>query len=69
MDILTLHVIVPVLTVLAIVFAANNRQVRIISAAGMTIQLIQSVYLVLEFLKERGSGNDAVILFTTKGLA
>lgn len=56
-------ILVPTLTALAIVFAGNSKQVKILSAAGMSIQLLQSFYLLYAFLAERASGNTETVVF------
>jgi NADH-quinone oxidoreductase subunit M len=56
-------ILVPALTVLFIVFAKNSKQVKILSASGMSVQLLQSLYLLYEFLTERASGNSEPVLF------
>ncbi len=62
-DILTWLIIVPVLTVVAILFCNNYKQARVVSAIGMSLQLIQSVNIVFQYLTERKAGNTAEVLF------
>lgn len=64
MNILISHIVVPILTTLALMFARTQKQVRTVAAAGMSIQLIQSLFLLYLFLQERAGGNNAVVLFT-----
>lgn len=64
MDFLTLFIIVPVLTIIAILFTKNMHQTRVVSAIGMSFQLILSVSLVFMYLAEREAGNTAAMLFT-----
>lgn len=64
MDILTLLVIIPVVTVIGILFCNNHKQVRAVSAVGMSVQLLQSINIVLQYLSERRAGNTAEILFS-----
>ncbi len=64
MDFLTLFVVVPFLTVLGIVFCKDFKQVRVVSAIGMGIQLILAIALVFMYLAERKAGNMAEMLFT-----
>ena len=45
MDILTLFVVIPVLTITGILFLKDTRQVRLVSAIGMGIQLIMAAVL------------------------
>lgn len=56
-------IVIPALTALAVMFARNAQQVKTLSATGMSIQLIQSFYLLYEFLKERSAGNTETVLF------
>lgn len=64
MDILSLFVVIPVVTVIAIMFAKNLEQTRWISATGMLIQLGLAAFLVFSYLHERNMGNTAHWLFT-----
>jgi len=63
MDILTLFVVVPLLTVLVLVFAKNLKQVRLISLVGMAIQFAMSINLIFAYLKERAVNKD-IMVFT-----
>lgn len=63
MNLLILHIAIPSLTALAIMFVNSQKQVRTIAATGMSIQLIQSLMLLYQFLQERMAGNSAVVLF------
>ena len=63
MDILTLLVAIPVLTALVLMFTNDHKQVRLISAVAMTIQLCVSIKLVTSYLAERASGNKAQWLY------
>lgn len=62
MDILSLFVIVPVLTVLLLFCTKNLQQSRIVSLVGMLVQLGMSVNLVFAYMNERKT-NDEVMLF------
>jgi len=64
MDFLTLFVVIPVLTIVAIVFTKDMKQTRLVSAIGMSIQLILSIALVYLYLAERNAGNTAEMLFS-----
>jgi NADH-quinone oxidoreductase subunit M len=64
MDILTLLLVVPLLTVAAILISRNQNQVRMSAAIGMGIQLVQSVNLIFVYLAERKNGNLDEMLFT-----
>lgn len=68
MNILSLFVLIPVLTCVAIVFTHNLKQTRLVSAIGMSIQLILSGVLVYMYLAERNAGNMAEMLFTYDAL-
>jgi NADH-quinone oxidoreductase subunit M len=63
MDILSLLVIIPLLTIVAILFCKSLLQTKIVAATGMTIQLLHSLYVVFAFLKERSSGNLSEMVF------
>ncbi|HKK43003.1 MAG TPA: NADH-quinone oxidoreductase subunit M [Bacteroidales bacterium] len=63
MDILTLFVVIPVLTITAILFLKETRQVRVVSAFGMGLQLIMAGVLVYLYLTARHSGNTDEMLF------
>jgi NADH-quinone oxidoreductase subunit M len=66
MDILSLFVVIPTITVLAIMFAKNLQQTRMIAAVGMTIQLLNAFRLVWAYYAERNAGNTAEFLFQYK---
>ncbi|MDP4282576.1 MAG: NADH-quinone oxidoreductase subunit M [Bacteroidota bacterium] len=63
MDILSLFIVIPVLTILGITVCRNSRQVKWVAATGMGLQLINSFILIILFLMERNAGNTAEILF------
>ncbi|MFN8134317.1 MAG: NADH-quinone oxidoreductase subunit M [Bacteroidales bacterium] len=63
MNILSLFVLIPVLTVIAILFTSNMKQTRVVSAIGMGIQLVLAGILVYLYLTERQAGNTAAMLF------
>ena len=63
MDILTLFIIIPVLTMTGIILLKDVKQVRVVSAAGMALQLILSGILVFLYISERGAGNTDELLF------
>ena len=63
MDILTLFIVVPVLTIIALLFARDLKQARWISVVGMTVQFLMSINLVIEYMKERRV-NDEIMLFS-----
>ena len=63
MNILSLLVLVPLLTITAVLFLKDNRKVRLVSAIGMGIQLIVTAVLVYLYLSERHAGNTSEMLF------
>ncbi len=63
MDILSLFILVPLVTVLALVFSNGLKQSRIISMIGSMVQLAMSINLVFEYFKERVI-NDSIMVFT-----
>lgn len=63
MDILTLFVVIPVLTITGIVLVRDIRQVRIVAATGMSIQLILSAILIILYIIARNSGDTSEMLF------
>jgi len=63
MDILSLFVVVPVLTILALVFAKGLKQARLVSMVGSMVQLGMAINLVFAYFKERAI-NDSIMVFT-----
>jgi len=63
MNILSLFVIIPVLTVFALMATKSFKQARLVSAIGMGIQLVLTAVLVYLYLTERATGNTAEMLF------
>ncbi len=63
MDILSLFVIIPIITVLGIVITKDAKNTRVVSAIGMGLQLLLAAYLVFAYLSERNAGNLAEMLF------
>ena len=68
MNILTLFVVVPLLTVFGILFVKDPRQTRMVSAIGMGIQLILAFVLVFLYIGQRKAGNMEPMLFTYDAL-
>jgi NADH-quinone oxidoreductase subunit M len=64
MDILTLLLLVPILTVIAILLCRNSNQVRICAAIGTGVQFIQTINLIFAYLAERSTGNIDEMVFT-----
>jgi len=63
MDILTLFIVIPVLTIIGIIFCKDHQQVKWTAAIGMGVQLITAATLIILFLIERNAGNMAEMLF------
>jgi NADH-quinone oxidoreductase subunit M len=63
MDILTLFVVIPVLTMTGIILVKDTRSVRLVAAIGMGIQLILAGILVYLYLTARHAGDTAEMLF------
>jgi NADH-quinone oxidoreductase subunit M len=63
MNILNLLVIIPLLTITAILFLKDAQKTRLVSAIGMGIQLIVSAVLVFSYLAARKAGNTDEMLF------
>jgi len=63
MDILSLFIIVPIITILALVFAKGLKQARIISMIGSMVQLGMSINLAFAYFAERDTNSD-IMVFT-----
>ena len=63
MDFLSLFVVVPILTIIGIMFTDGIKQTRIVSAIGMSVQFVLAVALVYMYVVERSAGNTAEMLF------
>jgi NADH-quinone oxidoreductase subunit M len=63
MDILSLFIIIPLLTVVALLFANDLKRARIIAMIGSILQFGMSVNLLFRYFNER-SVNDSIMLFT-----
>ena len=63
MDILTLFIVVPVLTIIALLFARDLKQSRVIAVIGMFVQFAMSINLVFAYFKEK-QVNDEIMVFT-----
>lgn len=60
---LTLFLLFPLFTAVAILFAQNLKQIRSIALAGSLLQLGLAVKLLLAFRAERAAGNTSQMLF------
>lgn len=63
MDILTLFIVIPVLTITGIVLVKDITKVRMTAAIGMGIQLLLSGVLIFLYISQRNAGNTAEMLF------
>jgi NADH-quinone oxidoreductase subunit M len=63
MDILTLFIVIPILTITGIVLAGDIKCVRVVAAVGMALQLILAAVLVILYLSQRRAGNVDEMLF------
>jgi NADH-quinone oxidoreductase subunit M len=63
MDIIDLILLVPFLTVISLFFAKGLKQIRLFSAVGMSVQLLQGFALLFMYLKERKFGATEAMLF------
>ena len=63
MDILSLFIVVPVLTILVLVFARDLKQARVMAATGMLVQFGMSINLIFAYFKEK-QVNDGIMVFT-----
>jgi NADH-quinone oxidoreductase subunit M len=63
MDILSLFVVVPFLTIVALVFTKGLKQARIVSMVGSIIQLGMAINLLFAYFKERAVNKD-IMVFT-----
>ncbi|MFA5328306.1 MAG: NADH-quinone oxidoreductase subunit M [Prolixibacteraceae bacterium] len=64
MNILTLLVVIPILTIIAILFTKDLKGARMASAIGMGVQLITTAVLLFMYFAERKTGNMHEMLFT-----
>ncbi len=65
MNILNLLVIIPLLTITAVLFLKDQQKTRLVSAIGMGAQLIVAAVLVFMYLSERKAGNTDEMLFVS----
>jgi NADH-quinone oxidoreductase subunit M len=62
---LLLLIIIPVLTMAGVVLTRDIGNVRVVSAVGMSVQLLFSLLLLYWFYQERSSGNLSPMLFVS----
>lgn len=63
MNILTLFIVIPILTIIGILFTKDFKGTRLVAAIGMSIQLMTAGVLIYLFFAERKAGNTADMLF------
>jgi NADH-quinone oxidoreductase subunit M len=61
MDILSLFVTVPVLTIIALLFAKGLKQARIVSVVGSIVQFLMAINLLFAYFKERTINTDLMV--------
>lgn len=61
MDILTLFLIVPVITILVLFFTKNLQQARVIALIGMFVQFLMSFHLVYAYFQEKKTNQDLMV--------
>ncbi len=63
MDILTLFIVVPIITIVVLVFSKGLKQARVISMIGSLVQLGMAINLVFAYFREREINQD-IMVFT-----
>lgn len=63
MDILSLFILIPLLTILVLVFSKSLKQARVVALSGSIIQFIMAINLVFAYFKERAINSD-IMVFT-----
>jgi NADH-quinone oxidoreductase subunit M len=63
MNVLWFFILIPVLTICAILFTHDSKSARLTAASGMFLQLVMSVVLLFMYYAQRNAGNTAEILF------
>ncbi len=63
MDILSLFILVPLITILALVFTKGLKQARLVSMVGSLVQLGMAINLVFAYFKEKAINID-IMVFT-----
>jgi NADH-quinone oxidoreductase subunit M len=60
---LSLLIIVPLITAIAVLFCKGLKQVRTVALLGSVVQLLLAFFLLYSFYQERAAGNTAQMLF------
>ena len=63
MNILTLFIVIPVLTITGIILVKDIKRVRLVSSIGMGLQLLLAALLIVLYLIQRRAGNTEEMLF------
>ena len=63
MDILSLFIVVPIVTVLVLIFTKSLKQARLVSMVGSMVQLGMAINLLFAYLAEK-THNDNIMVFT-----
>jgi len=63
MDILSLFITVPLLTIVGLIFTKRLSQARLVALAGSLVQFGMAIHLVFAYFRERAV-NDAIMVFT-----
>lgn len=63
---LSLLVLAPLITAVAVLFCRGRSSIRWVSLAGVTVQLGLAIALLALYWKERAAGNDSAMLFETR---
>ncbi|MCD6544924.1 MAG: NADH-quinone oxidoreductase subunit M [Flavobacteriaceae bacterium] len=61
MDILSLFVVVPIITVIVLGFAKDLKQSRVVALVGSLVQFAMSINLIFAYLKERSVNTDIMV--------
>ena len=64
MDILTFYLVIPLLTIAALFLNKDKKYVRLVSIAGMGLQVILSVLLIFLYISGHGPVNREEMMFT-----
>jgi NADH-quinone oxidoreductase subunit M len=65
MSFLWCFILIPVLTITGILFTKDGKSARVVSAAGMFVQLVCAFILLAMYYAQRNGGNTAEIIFLT----
>src|SRR5688572_9688295 len=60
---LSLLIILPLITAIALLFCKGLRQVRVVALSGAVVQLIVAFFLLAAYWQQRAAGDHAVMLF------